>query len=514
MKAKRHWNTKEKVIRLWEMAHMTLIIDGHTFHYEIENLCRVFFPYQKIKVTTELCEDKILAYTGVQPQPEGLRITARLKLNSYEKEAFCFLNPQESADEKEQKRRMEILLFGLFTEYCEFTPQWGILTGVRPVKLLRSIVALMGEEKGMDYFKTHLLVSNEKAALSFITMRNEEKILSTLTPESFSLYISIPFCPSRCSYCSFVSSSVEKTMNLIPQYLALLCKEIQHTAKVAADLKLRLQSVYIGGGTPTTLSAEQLRTLLGTITGSFDLSACCEFTVEAGRPDTITPEKLIALKNGGATRISINPQTLNDEVLQTIGRHHTTAQTLSAYKIAREYGFNNINMDLIAGLPGETVESFISTLNRVITLSPESITVHTLSLKRSARIFQEENEPISDDAKAADQMLRYADEQLLVNGYAPYYLYRQSRMVGNLENTGWAKPGFESPYNVFIMDETQTILACGAGAASKIKDPNSDCLERIFNFKYPYEYMNRFEEMIIRKDQVKAIYDKFCTVSK
>jgi len=493
---------------------MTLIIDGHSFHYEIENLCRIFFPYQQIKVTTELCEDNILAYTGVKAQPEGLLITARLKVDSYQKETFCFMNQQESADIKEQKRRMEILLFELFTDYCGFTPKWGILTGVRPVKLLRSLISRMGEEQGMDYFKTQLLVSNEKADLSFITMHNEEKILSTLTSESFSLYVSIPFCPSRCSYCSFVSSSVEKTINLIPKYLELLCKEIQHTAKVAAGLNLRLQSVYIGGGTPTTLSAEQLRILLDTISGCFDLSSCCEFTAEAGRPDTITSEKLIALKRGGVTRISINPQTLNDSVPKTIGRRHTTAQTLSAYAMAREYGFDNINMDLIVGLPGDTVDSFISTLNRVIALSPESITVHTLSLKRSARIFQDENEPFSKDAKAADQMLDYADDQLLQNGYAPYYLYRQSRMVGNLENTGWAKPGFESPYNVFIMDETQTILACGAGAASKIKDPNSDCLERIFNFKYPYEYINRFEEMIIRKDQVKAIYDKFCGVPK
>ncbi len=493
---------------------MTLIIDGHSFHYEMENLCRIFFPYQKINVKMELCEDKIVAYTGIKMQPGGLLITARLKTNSYQKENSYFCSFGECADEKEQERRMAILLFELFTGYCGFTPKWGILTGVRPVKLFRMITSRMGEEKGLDYFKTNLLVSPEKADLSLITMRNEEKILSESTPESFSLYVSIPFCPTRCSYCSFVSSSVEKTAKLIPKYLELLCKEIEHTAKIAADLKLRLKSIYIGGGTPTTLSAEQLRVMLDTINHCFDLSSCCEFTVEAGRPDTITSEKLIALKSCGVTRISINPQTFNDEVLKTIGRQHTTEQTLSAYAMAREYGFDNINMDLIVGLPGDSVESFISTLDRVIALVPESITVHTLSLKRSARIFQEESEPFSNDAKAAGQMLDYADEQLLQHGYAPYYLYRQSRMVGNLENTGWAKPGFESPYNVFIMDETQTILACGAGAASKIKDPNSDCLERIYNFKYPYEYINRFEEMIIRKDQVKAIYDGFCGVSK
>ena len=243
------------------------------------------------------------------------------------------------------------------------------------------------------------------------------------------------------------------------------------------------------------------------------MSSCCEFTVEAGRPDTITGDKLDTMKTHGVSRISINPQTLNDEVLKIIGRRHTTAQTLSAFAMARERGFGNINMDLIAGLPQDSVKSFASTLDEVLRLAPESVTVHTLALKRSARIFQEESELFVSGAQAAE-MLDYADAQLLKHGYLPYYLYRQSRMVGNLENTGWAKPGFESPYNVFIMDESQTILACGAGAASKIKDPYSDGLTRIFNFKYPYEYISRFEEMIIRKDQVKTVYDQFCRVSE
>ncbi|HEX3026404.1 MAG TPA: coproporphyrinogen dehydrogenase HemZ [Clostridia bacterium] len=298
-------------------------------------------------------------------------------------------------------------------------------------------------------------------------------------------------------------------MRLIPKYLALLCKEITHTAAVAAGLGLRLESVYVGGGTPTTLSAEQLKTLLDTVRSCFDLSTCRELTVEAGRPDTITAEKLEALKSRGVTRISINPQTLNDDVLQNIGRRHTTQQTLSAYALAREHGFRNINMDLIVGLPGDSVESFQSTLDRVVSLSPESVTVHALALKRSARIFQEGGTAYSRDSEAAGQMLDYADSELLKNGYNPYYLYRQSRMIGNLENTGWAKPGFESPYNVFIMDETHSILACGAGAASIVKDPHSNRLERIFNFKYPYEYISRFEEMIIRKDQVKDLYERF-----
>ncbi len=488
---------------------MTLLIDGHPFHYEMENLCRVFLPYEKITVTSEACEDTILAYTGLKEKEEGTRITVSLKSGSFQKESSKLVLKEEAADERELERRMAVLLFRIFAEYSGFTPKWGILTGVRPIKLLRGIIDDMGQGKGLDYFQSGLLVSKQKTELSLATMLREEKLLSLSRPDSFSLYIAIPFCPTRCSYCSFVSSSVEKTMRLIPKYLALLCKEIVHTAEVAAGLGLRLESVYVGGGTPTTLSAEQLEILLDTVRSCFDLSTCREFTVEAGRPDTITAEKLDALKSRGVTRISINPQTLNDEVLQNIGRRHTTQQTLSAYALAREHGFGNINTDLIVGLPGDSVESFQSTLDRVVSLSPESVTVHALALKRSARIFQEGETAYSRDSEAAGQMLDYADSELLKNGYNPYYLYRQSRMIGNLENTGWAKPGFESPYNVFIMDETHSILACGAGAASIIKDPYSDRLERIFNFKYPYEYINRFEEMIIRKDQVKDLYERF-----
>lgn len=496
---------------------MTLIIDGHSFHYEMENLCRIFFPYQKIDVVMQNVNhhnDTILAYTGLKKLPEGVQISVRLEAASYKNDLSELLIGEEAQSDKEQERRMAILLFRLLVDYCGFTPKWGILTGVRPVKLLRQLTSELGGQKALDYFQNAYLVSQEKTELCRETMQREEAMFALSGPESFSLYISIPFCPSRCSYCSFVSSSVEQTAKLMPRYLDLLCDELKYTANIAKELGLRLESVYVGGGTPTTLSAEQLTKLINTVNSKFDLSVCREFTVEAGRPDTITSDKLDALKNGGVTRISINPQTLNDDVLNLIGRRHTTEQTLDAFALARQKGFRNINMDLIVGLPGDTVESFHSTLDRVIQLDPESITVHTLALKRSARMYQDENEPIGKDARAAGEMLDYADAKLLENGYAPYYLYRQSRMVGNLENTGWSKPGFESPYNVYIMDETHTILACGAGASSKIKDPNSDQLERIFNFKYPYEYINRFEEITTRKDRVKAIYDEFRRIQK
>lgn len=486
---------------------MTLIIDGHSFHYEMENLCRLFCPQEKILVTEnapEPGETGLLAYTGLKERPDGSSLlTVRLSCGDSTKNSAVLLPAGMPAEE--QKRRMAVALWEMLAERFGFRPGWGILTGVRPVKLFGKIAAEKGTGAAVDCFRDKLLVSAEKAELARETWKNEERILKGSRPDGFSLYLSIPFCPTRCSYCSFVSSSVEKTFRLIPQYVELLCEEIRRTAEIARNLGLRAQTVYFGGGTPTALSADQLTALISAVRENFDLSACREFTVEAGRPDTVTPEKLAAMKLGGVTRISINPQTLNDEVLKVIGRKHTSAQTLSAFALAREHGFGNINMDLIAGLPEDTPDSFRNTLEGVLRLSPESITVHTLALKRAARLNRE-GEP--GNAEAAAQMLAFADEALLGAGYLPYYLYRQSRMVGNLENTGWAKPGYENLYNVFIMEECQSVLACGAGAVTKLRDPGSERIERVFNFKYPYEYIGRYEEILSRKEQVSEFYGK------
>lgn len=470
----------------------------------MENLCRIFYPYEKIDVVTEPNDDAVQAYTGLKKRPDGgTLLTVRLKIGDSVKSSGALL--PAGTEEEEIKRRMAVELWRMLSEKLGSRPKWGILTGVRPVKLYGRTVEERGEEAASALFREKLLVSAEKTELARVTWGNEKKILDLSQRDSFSLYISIPFCPTRCSYCSFVSSSVEKAFRLIPRYVELLCEEIRRTAKIAEELHLRLQSVYFGGGTPTVLSAEQLSALLGTVRESFDLSGCREFTVEAGRPDTITSEKLSAMKIGGVTRVSVNPQTLNDEVLRAIGRKHTAAQTLSAFALAREQGFDNINMDLIVGLPKDTPESFRKTLDGVLDLGPESITVHTLALKRAARLNQE-SEGAQGNAEVASKMLACADEMLPKAGYTPYYLYRQSRMVGNLENTGWAKPGYESLYNVFIMEECQSILACGAGAVTKLKDPDGNRIERIFNFKYPYEYIDRYEELMSRKERVKEFY--------
>ena len=383
---------------------------------------------------------------------------------------------------------------------------WGILTGVRPVKLLRRLAEESNEEQAVKKFEKDFFVSNEKIALSRETEHNERKILELSKPESFSLYVGIPFCPSRCSYCSFVMASIERAEKLIEPYTKLLCEEIKRTAEIANKLGLRLETVYFGGGTPTTLSAEQLDTVLGTVNKSFDMSTCREFTVEAGRPDTIDIAKLFALKENNVDRISINPQTVNDEVLKTIGRKHTAQQFFDAFELARKCGFDNINTDLIVGLPTDTPESFKNSLDSIVRLNAECITVHTLCMKRASRLTTEGVTLDLQQARDAREMLAYTQNILGQNEYIPYYMYRQSRMVGNLENVGWSKRGFESLYNVYVMDETHTILACGSGGVTKLKRNNPDYLERIFNFKYPYEYIDRFDELIQRKSGIMQFY--------
>ncbi len=479
---------------------MTIYID-HAFHYETENLARLFFPNDKLTVVHEIPEEKEIPYIITSVQKE---IYAEVRTESFH---ACDRTEPKDSDEKTVERQMAVCLYGLLVKLTGQKQPWGILTGVRPIKLFRRLAESHGQAYAKDYFRQELLVSEEKTNLSAVTEAHEKKILALSQPRSFSLYISIPFCPSRCSYCSFVSQSIERAGKLIDPYLELLCREIAFTGEIAKKEGLQLESVYIGGGTPTTLSAVQLTTLIAAINSSFAMQTCREFTVEAGRPDTIDREKLSAILAGGADRISINPQTLNDSVLAVIGRKHSAEQTIQAYHLAREVGFRHINMDLIAGLPTDTVESFRDTLDKICELSPESITVHTLAMKRSSSLTQQGSVLATGEVPAAG-MLRYCEETLMQEGYHPYYLYRQTRMEGNLENVGWAKDGFDGIYNVFVMDETHTILGCGAGAVTKLKKPLSESLSRIFNYKYPYEYSNGFEEMLKRKEQVAQFYDE------
>lgn len=477
---------------------MNLYVKNHNFHFELENLTRLFFPNEKITVIRDFSEPQPpCIYTEVSD-----KITISVNIGSFNKSETAVKKLTDDDNELVSAQ----LLYKLLCDFTGLTQPWGILTGVRPVKLLRRLAEESNEEQAVKKFEKDFFVSNEKIALSRETEHNERKILELSKPESFSLYVGIPFCPSRCSYCSFVMASIERAEKLIEPYTKLLCEEIKRTAEIANKLGLRLETVYFGGGTPTTLSAEQLDTVLRTVNKSFDMSTCREFTVEAGRPDTIDIAKLFALKENKVDRISINPQTVNDEVLKTIGRKHTAQQFFDAFELARKCGFDNINTDLIAGLPTDTPESFKNSLDSIVGLNAECITVHTLCMKRASRLTTEGVTLDLQQARDAREMLAYTQNILGQNEYIPYYMYRQSRMVGNLENVGWSKRGFESLYNVYVMDETHTILACGSGGVTKLKRNNPDYLERIFNFKYPYEYIDRFDELIQRKSGIMQFY--------
>lgn len=477
---------------------MNLYVKNHNFHFELENLTRLFFPNEKITVIRDFSEPQPpYIYTEVSD-----KITISVNIGSFNKSETAVKKLTDDDNELVSAQ----LLYKLLCDFTGLTQPWGILTGVRPVKLLRRLAEESSEEQAVKKFEKDFFVSNEKIALSRETEHNERKILELSKPESFSLYVGIPFCPSRCSYCSFVMASIERAEKLIEPYTKLLCEEIKRTAEIANKLGLRLETVYFGGGTPTTLSAEQLDTVLRTVNNSFDMSTCREFTVEAGRPDTIDIAKLFALKENKVDRISINPQTVNDEVLKTIGRKHTSQQFFDAFELARKCGFDNINTDLIAGLPTDTPESFKNSLDSIVRLNAECITVHTLCMKRASRLTTEGVTLDLQQARDAREMLAYTQNILGQNEYIPYYMYRQSRMVGNLENVGWSKKGFESLYNVYVMDETHTILACGSGGVTKLKRNNPDYLERIFNFKYPYEYIDRFDELIQRKSGIMQFY--------
>lgn len=478
---------------------MILRVINHKFHYEMENLCRVFYPHEQIKVLKddEIGTDPLCVTTAVETDNF---IRVKIELNGIAGERTCI------AKQDDCEREMAILLFSLLSEATGYTPKWGILTGVRPSKLMNSLIKDYGDEGAKKYFADKLLVSSNKTELAYTVAKAEERIMSLSTDKSFSLYVSIPFCPTRCNYCSFVSHSIAQAKKLLPEYVEKLCEEIKLTASIARDLGLRLESIYWGGGTPTTLSAEMLERICGEINNGFDLSQLREYTIEAGRADTVTPEKLRVIKNAGVGRISINPQTFNDEVLKAIGRRHTVDDVVRVFNEAREIGFDNINMDLIAGLTDDSLQSFQASVDRAVSMKPENITLHTLALKRSSTLVTHGVDV--ESGETVNKMLEYASDKFYSGGYDPYYMYRQSRSLGNLENVGWCRQGFECLYNVFMMEECHTVLAVGAGAVTKLKDPNSGKLERIFNYKYPYEYNSRYSVLAERKNRIKEFYEE------
>ena len=380
---------------------------------------------------------------------------------------------------------------------------WGTLTGIRPTKI---VMEMLENDMSLEDIKKHLkevyLVSDKRIKLCTDTAKNEFNILKKIDYKNgYSLYIGIPFCPTRCLYCSFTSYSIAQWKKDTDTYVEALCKELLAVSKMYKGKKL--QTVYMGGGTPTSLEGYQLSKILSVVKKNFDLSNLLELTVEAGRPDSITREKLEALKEVGVDRISINPQTMQQKTLDLIGRYHTIEDIFESYKLAREVGFENINMDFIIGLNGEILEDVIDSFTKVKSFAPESITIHSLALKRAARLNTENKREIMDNDLILS-MINTATDTCADLGLEPYYLYRQKNMAGNLENIGFSKPGKECLYNILIMEEKQTIIACGAGTSSKIVFGDGR-IERIENVKDPKLYIERLDEMIMRKESMHGI---------
>ena len=487
---------------------MNIYCINHKFLYETEKLLLLFLPFEKNKALSEFTEDNgDYFYTEIVEDGSNVFYKAEFSYKGKKEKGEKMLSAEESTD---REHELLSLAYPLLKDLCGFAPKWGMLTGVRPSKLIMKKAIELGDDGARDYFTKRFFADEKKTELALSVAKTEWAIIEESPKNSFSLYVSIPFCPTRCSYCSFVSHSIgtENAKKLVPQYVDKLCGEIEFTGKKAKENNLVLTTVYWGGGTPTTLEADQLDKVLTVIEDNFDLSQCQEYTVEAGRPDTITQEKLEVLKRHGVNRISINPQTFNDDVLREIGRKHTTELTVEKYQLARELGFDSINMDLIAGLPTDTFESFRNSVDSAIALGAENITVHTLALKRSSSIVTED-EKDSVNAENIEQMLDYSSDALTSAGYKPYYMYRQSKALGNFENVGWCKDGKECIYNILMMEEYQHILSVGAGSVTKLLSPDIEKIERIFNYKFPFEYISRFSSLLEKKERISSFFNEY-----
>jgi len=481
---------------------MPIVLIGNTFKYEIEATVKLFIPATRFvfseKIEDAYGENFIIA--GTDTTADKVHLYTSVKINGREPvnmENTIFGNPASKKNTIEHE--LCRLVYNALKKILNITPPWGLMTGIRPVKKVTELIEAGKSLQEIDNILTEKYeISPNKLKLAYETAVNQLPILKKIDRNAVSLYISIPFCPTRCSYCSFVSHSMESAIKLMPEYISALCRELEIIGAIVRETNVKIDTIYFGGGTPTSLSAKDIQIVMECVQRNFNLDKVREYSFEAGRPDTITEEKLRIIKNLGAERISVNPQTLNDEVLRIIGRRHSGADAIKAYETARRIGFKNINTDLIAGLPSETFESFKGTLDAMISLEPESITIHTLTLKRAASLFENGLDQIKNPAS---EMVKYSVSKLIENKYFPYYLYRQKNTIDNLENVGYSKKGFESYYNIFIMDETQTILGAGCAASTKLIFPDGK-IKRIHNYKFPYEYIGRFEQLMEKKKEV------------
>ncbi len=497
---------------------MYLRINGELNRYYMQTLCMLFFPGASFGENEDESAAQQAEFSRVDNEDGSITVTCRFTSDG--ETAFGERKEIPQSRTEEALNRCARAAAGRAavkagSALFRSNPAWGILTGIRPAKFASELLGKTGEDgtrlynpaKVREILAKDYLVSPKKASLAVDIAKAEQKIIrmtNDYKQPTCSIYISVPFCPTRCSYCSFVSYSTKRLLSLVPEYLERLCADLTELLAYIKERKFKILTVYIGGGTPTTLDEWQLYKLLETLNNAISVQKLHEFTLEGGRPDTITRQKLDTAVSMGVTRMSINPQTMRDKILRGIGRHHTVGQFISAYEMAREAGIPCINTDLIAGLPGDNYSGFSKSLDKVLSLDPENITVHTFCVKKSAEILRLDTEIYNRSADETVKAVDYSQVTLKNAGYHPYYIYRQKNTVGNLENVGYSKKGSEGLYNVLMMEELHTIFAVGAGAATKFvrHDENGKKnIERMFEPKYPYEYLKR--------DAAAAMKEKF-----
>ncbi len=488
-----------------------LIYNNETkkFDYELEDVIKLFFTQNEIKKSDEPWDERsgafLFCFMSYDDGNDCFNLSLKAENFSQIISLPCagIIDSSDKLKVKEFKRILKRKLFLLLTGYTGKAIPWGILTGIRPVKLVNELIdRKMAKSDVLVALQADYFVTESKSNLLYEVAVNQRELFANSRENSISLYVGIPFCPTRCLYCSFSSSTIAQYKKMVDVYVETLLKEIRHTALLMKEKGLIAESIYIGGGTPTSLNERQLSRLLSGIEECIDMTYLKEYTLEAGRPDTITIDKLKVIKNSRVSRISINPQTMNEKTLVRIGRLHKPEDVVKAFYAARDMGFDNINMDLICGLPGEDVQMFDETLSKIKELHPDSLTVHTMAIKRASQLTRErENYSLETQYLDSAPMVDMARTSAKEMGLNPYYLYRQKNILGNLENVGYSRPGMECLYNIQIMEERQTILACGAGAVTKVIFPRNR-IERSFNVKSVEEYIGRIDEMLVRKANI------------
>ncbi|GIM31399.1 coproporphyrinogen dehydrogenase HemZ [Paraclostridium bifermentans] len=479
-------------------------LKGHDYKYEIAELFKLFTTQFKFIKEDEKFE-KALINEFIKDE-DYIKSTTKYYENNdlklCKEEVFNINSLNEEEIKKKSKTIIKRSIFKVLSELYDTYVPWGILTGIRPVKIVHSLLDEgLSEVEIRQNLKDNYLIKDEKIDLALDIAKRERVFIYPIDKNKISLYVSIPFCPTRCVYCSFPSNPMKQFGHLRENYVKAIVKEIKGLAKLLKETNKEIETLYIGGGTPTTLEAEQLDNLIKALFMELDLTKIKEFTVEAGRPDTITREKLEVMKKHNVNRISINPQTMNNETLVKIGRDHNVDDIVRCFNMARDLGFNNINMDIILGLVDENVEMVRNTLERIKELSPESLTVHTLAIKRASTLKENLDKYELTRYEEMVSMINLSMEYAKSMGLNPYYMYRQKHMLGNLENIGYAKEGFECIYNIQIMEEKQSNLAVGAGAISKYVYVDEDRIERTDNVKNVEIYIDRVDEMIERKEK-------------